>query len=67
VTSRDLQSKYLLIMELRFGAMLCSNLGNENYGARHIKCLRGPQLARGLQTSHPCSSSLEMCMRQNVC
>jgi len=28
----------LLVMEFRFGMMLCSNLGNENYYAGHIKC-----------------------------
>jgi len=33
----------LLIMELRFDAMLYSNLGNENSDAGHIKCSRGPQ------------------------
>jgi len=31
-------------MELRFDAMLCSNLGNENSGTDHIKCSRGPQV-----------------------
>jgi len=49
VSSLDLLSKYLLIMELRFDAMLCSNLGNENSDAGHIKCSRGPQVP------HPCS------------
>jgi len=34
--------KYLLIMELRFFAMLYSNVGNENFDAGHIKCTRGP-------------------------
>jgi len=29
---------------LRFGAMLHSNLGNENSDAGHMKCLRGPQV-----------------------
>jgi len=47
VTSYDLLSKYLLIMELRSDAMLYSNLGNENSDADHIKCSRGPQI------SHP--------------
>jgi len=45
VTSIDLLSKYLLIMELRFGVMLYSNLGNENFDAGHIKCPRGPQVS----------------------
>jgi len=31
-------------MMLRFGAMLHSNLGNENSDAGHMKCLRGPQV-----------------------
>jgi len=47
VTSFDLPSKYLLIIELHFEAMLYSNLGNENSDADHIKCSRGPQV------SHP--------------
>jgi len=29
VASLELQSKYLLIMELRSDAMLCANMGNE--------------------------------------
>jgi len=41
-------------MELRFDATLCSNLGNENYNAGHIKFSRGPHLARGQQFPHPC-------------
>jgi len=45
VTSLDLLSKYLLIMELRFDTMLYSNLGNENSVAGRIKCSRGPHLA----------------------
>jgi len=44
VTSLALLSKYLLIMELRFDAMLYSNLGNENSDAGHIKCSCGPQV-----------------------
>ena len=31
-------------MELRFDPMLCSNLGNENYVAGHIKRSSGPQV-----------------------
>jgi len=31
-------------MELRFEAMLCSNLGNEDSVAGHVKCSRGPQV-----------------------
>lgn len=34
----DLLSKYLLITELRFDAMVCSNVGNENSDAGRIKC-----------------------------
>jgi len=34
-------------MELRLHVMLCSNLGNENSDAGHIKCSHGPHLARG--------------------
>jgi len=44
MTSLDLLSKYLLIMELRSDAMLYFNLGNENFDAGHIKCSRGPQV-----------------------
>jgi len=40
-------------MELRFEAMLYPNLGNENSDAGHIKCSRGPHLARGSQVPHP--------------
>jgi len=46
-------SKYLLIMEHRFDAILYSNLGNENSDAGHIKCSRGVHLARGPQVPHP--------------
>jgi len=41
-------------MELHFDAMLCSNLGNENYVAGRIKCSHRPHLARRLQVPHPC-------------
>jgi len=44
VTSFDLPSKYLLIMGLRFEAMLHSNLGYENSDASHSKCSHGPQV-----------------------
>jgi len=44
MTSLDLLSKYLLIMDLRFDTMLCSNLSNENSVEGHIKCSRGPQV-----------------------
>jgi len=47
VTSLEVLSKYLLIMELRFGARLFSNLANENSDAVHIKCSRGSHLAAG--------------------
>ena len=40
----ELLSKYLLVMELWFKAMMYSNLGNENSDAGHIKCSRGPQV-----------------------
>jgi len=36
-------------MELRFSAILCSELGNESSDVGHIKCSRGPQVPR------PCS------------
>jgi len=41
-------------MELRFEAILYSNLGNKKSDADHIKCSRGPHLARWLQVPHPC-------------
>ena len=36
--------KYLLVMEIRFEAILYSELGNENSDAGHIKRPRGPQV-----------------------
>jgi len=45
VTSLEVLSKYLLIMKLRFGARLYSNLAIENSDAVHIKCSRGSHLA----------------------
>jgi len=47
VTSLDLLPKYLLIVELHFDTMLCSNVGNESSDAGHIKC------SRWLQVPHP--------------
>jgi len=51
VTSPDLLSKYLLTvyryllaMELRFDAMLRSNLGSESTDAGQSKCSPGPQV-----------------------
>ena len=49
MTSLDLLSKYLLIMELGFDTMLCSNFGHENSDAGHVKCSRWAHLARGPQ------------------
>jgi len=40
-------------MLLRFDLMLYSKLGNENSYAGHIKCSRGPHLARRPQVPHP--------------
>jgi len=37
-------SKYLLIMELSFDAILYSKFGNKNYGADHTKCSHRPQI-----------------------
>jgi len=39
-------------MEFRFYAMLCSNFGNENFDAGHVKSLQWPQLARMLHVLH---------------
>jgi len=39
-------------VELRFDAMLYSNLGNKNSDTGHIKCLRG------LQVPYPCAKQL---------
>jgi len=44
VTYLNVLSKYLLIMELRFDAMLCSNVGNGKSDAGHIKCSCGRQV-----------------------
>jgi len=38
----DLLSNYLFILVLRFVVMFCSNVGSENSGAGHIKCVHGP-------------------------
>jgi len=54
VTSLDLRSKYLLIMELHLDAMLYSNLCHQNSDAGHIKCSCGPHLAHGPQVPQPC-------------
>jgi len=48
-TSLDLLCMCLLVMEFRFDAMLCSNLGHKNSDAGHIECSRGPQVP------HPCA------------
>jgi len=45
-------------MELRFDAMLYSNLGNENSYAGHIKCSLGPHLAAGRRFPTPALWSL---------
>jgi len=52
MTSLVLLFKYLLIMEIRFDAMLYSNKNNENSDAGHIKCSCGPQVL------HPWSSGM---------
>jgi len=44
VTSYDLLSKYLLMMELHFDAILYCNSSNENSDADHIQCSRWPQV-----------------------
>jgi len=49
----DLLSKYLLITELRFDAILYSKLGNENSDAGRIKYSRGRHLSCGPQVPHP--------------
>jgi len=54
VTSLEVLSKYLLIMELRFGTRLYSNLVIENSDAVHIKCSPRSHLARGPQVPHLC-------------
>jgi len=51
----DALSTYPFVMELRFDAMLCSNLDKEISNAGHIKCSREPHLARRPQVPHPCS------------
>jgi len=42
--SLDIISKYLLVMELRFEAIVYSKFGDEDSNAGHIKCSRGPQV-----------------------
>jgi len=46
IEASGLLSKYLLIMEHRFDAILCSKLSNKNSDAGIIKCSRGPQVHR---------------------
>jgi len=41
--------------EFGFDVMLRSTLGYKNSDGGHIKCLRGPHLARVRQISHPCA------------
>jgi len=43
----------LLDTKFCFDAMLCSDLGNENFDVGHIKCSRRPHLAQGPQVPHP--------------
>jgi len=52
MTTLKALSKYLLVMELRFDAMLYSNVGNENSDAGHIKWSRGQHLTCGPQVPH---------------
>jgi len=52
VTSLDLPSKYLRIIGLRFDAILCSNLGNENSDVGHVKH------SRRLQVTSPVYKSI---------
>jgi len=42
-------SEYLLIMGIRFDAMLCFNISKEISDARDMKSSRGPHLAQGQQ------------------
>jgi len=39
----------MLVIEFRFDALLCSNLGNKNSDTSHYKCSRRPHLAHGLR------------------
>jgi len=57
VTSLALLSKCQLIMELRFHAMLYSNLGNEYFDVGHVKCSRWPHFVCEPQVPHPCCTS----------
>jgi len=52
VTFLDLLSEYLLIMEIRFDAMLCFNLRKEISDDSDTKSSRGPHLAHGQQVPH---------------
>ena len=62
MSSLDLLSKYLLIMELPFDVTLYSNLCNENSNAGHVKCSHRPHLACGLQVPHPCFGIVHFAM-----
>jgi len=53
IEASGLLSKYLPIVELHFDVILCYKLGNKNSDVDHIKCSRGPHLARGMQIPHP--------------
>jgi len=52
-SKRLLLTTCLLVMEFCFGMMLCSNLGNENAYAGHIKCSYGLHLNHKLQVPQP--------------
>jgi len=60
----DLLSKYLFIMELRFDAMLYSNLGNKTSDAGHIKCSPGSNLALRPQVPTPVVKSPTVACRE---
>ena len=57
-TSFDWLSKYQLALEFRFHAMLCSNKGNENSDADHVKWSRRPHVAPEPQVSCPWSEAM---------
>jgi len=46
IEASGLLSKYLLIIELRFGAIFYSRLDNENSDAGHVKCSRRPHVSQ---------------------
>ena len=60
MTTLNILSKYLLVMELRFDVMLYCNMGNKDYIKGLIKC------SHGLQVPHPWCTGPNVKGQQNI-